>query len=285
MSASTGLLVQDLPTDVDRVLLLAHVLVLRAADGWFKSQEISVLMEELRLPPVSNVSATLGRLRQRGLAARSVRAPGFWSLSPRGRAAAAALLADVDEETFLQQMQAESQGQPGAVFGGVTHPVMPPELAPPRWSAGIARLLNDYPFEQNVFLMTRFPDANGLPDVIDDVIESAREAVASKGLHLHLASHALLDDELFGNVGAYMWACRYGIGLLEDRAGEGLNYNVMTELGAMLITGRRCALLKDATVPGLPVDLAGHVYKPVDFGDAKAVGKVLDAWVVDDLGL
>ena len=68
-----------------------------------------------------------------------------------------------------------------------------------------------------------------------------------------------------------MWACRYCIGLLEDRAQRGLNYNAAIEIGSMLITGRRCAILKDRTAPDLPVNLSGQIYKSVDFDDEKSV--------------
>jgi hypothetical protein len=34
-------------------------------------------------------------------------------------------------------------------------------------------------------------------------------------LNLHLASDRQLDDDLLGNVAAYMWACQFGIGILE----------------------------------------------------------------------
>lgn len=41
----------------------------------------------------------------------------------------------------------------------------------------------------------------------------------SHQLHLHLASDRALDDDLFANVAAHMWACNYGIGLFEVRVG------------------------------------------------------------------
>jgi hypothetical protein len=51
-----------------------------------------------------------------------------------------------------------------------------------------------------------------------------------------------LRHDLFSNVAAYMWACRYGIALLEDRVGRGVNGNVLIELGAMVMAGRRTAV-------------------------------------------
>ena len=89
---------------------------------------------------------------------------------------------------------------------------------------------------------------------------------------------------MFANVAAYMWACRYGFAILEDRVEEGMNYNVVIEIGAMVMAGRQTALLKDTTVPALPTDLVGHIYKPLDITDLDAVARAVDSWVVGDLG-
>jgi hypothetical protein len=136
--------------------------------------------------------------------------------------------------------------------------------------------------------MTRFPISTAdtaFLDPIQGAIAAARDVLSSHGLVGHLASDRQIDDDLLGNVAAHMWACRFGIGLLEDRAGRGLNYNVILEVGAMLMTGRRCALLKDVTAPPLPSDIAGQVYKSSDFSDLDELRKVLHAWVREDLSL
>jgi hypothetical protein len=136
--------------------------------------------------------------------------------------------------------------------------------------------------------MTRFPKDERemeLPDPVRGVIDTARNALGEFGLMLHLASDRNADDELFGNIAAHMWACRYGIGLFETRFGDQLNDNVQIEIGAMLITGRRCALLKDRDTPSLPTDFVGQIYKSVDFEDIAAVDGIVRRWVGDDLGL
>jgi hypothetical protein len=149
------------------------------------------------------------------------------------------------------------------------------------------RLLGLFPFETNVFCMSRFPDVQrtSLPDPVMHVIEAADRALEAHGLKLHLASDRSADDDLFGNVAAHMWACKYGVGLFEDRAGEGLNYNLVIEVGSMLMTGRRCALLKDRTIDRLPTDLVGRIYKSVDFEKIEEVSDELHLWAADDLGM
>jgi hypothetical protein len=82
-----------------------------------------------------------------------------------------------------------------------------------------------------------------------------------------------------------MWASRYGIAFFEDRRSRGVNYNLTIEVGAMLMTGRRCALLKDNSIERLPSDLVGHIYKAVDLDDPSSVAAALHAWLRDDLAL
>jgi 3-deoxy-D-manno-octulosonate 8-phosphate phosphatase KdsC-like HAD superfamily phosphatase len=98
------------------------------------------------------------------------------------------------------------------------------------------------------------------------------------------AVHAIVDG-LWANVAAYMWASKYGIGFFEDREGKGLNYNLTIEIGAMLMTGRRCALLKDSTVDRMPTDLVGHIYKSVEISALTSISTTLHGWISEDLQL
>jgi hypothetical protein len=172
----------------------------------------------------------------------------------------------------------------GAEFGHVRHGTLPPTLAPRGWARSISSFLGEHPFERNVFVMTRFPLVDDELGPVMPALEAIRPALADHGLTAHLASDRQLDDDLLGNVAAHMWACRFGVGLLEDRRGRGLNYNVVFEVGGMLVTGRRCALLKDASAPTLPSDIAGQIYKSVDFSSSAEVGASMHRWAADDLG-
>jgi hypothetical protein len=149
-------------------------------------------------------------------------------------------------------------------------------------------MLDDYDFEQNVFCMTRFPESaidTKYLDPVNEIIPAARTALGQHGLALHLASDRQLDSDLFGNIAAHMWACRFGLALFEDRLGRGLNYNLSIEVGSMLMTGRTCALLKDTTIDAMPTDFVGQIYKPVDFGKTDEVVAEIHRWAVSDLGL
>jgi hypothetical protein len=265
------------------VLAAAHVAALRATEGWFTARDVNAVFDGLRVPRVGGVSAAVSRLGSAGLLVRDAAGRG-WSLTPEGRERVPALVQDLD----IRAIEAEMATVPAADLSDGRHAVIPPEFAPPRWQPAIARLLSEFPFEKNVFCMTRFPKderETEMPDPIKDVIETARTVLDDFGLTLHLASDRTADDELFGNIAAHMWACRYGIGLFETRFGTELNDNVQIEVGGMLITGRRCALLKDRDTPNLPTDFVGQIYKSVDFDDIDAITAMIRAWVVDDLNL
>jgi hypothetical protein len=239
------------------------------------------LFEDLRVPQPANVNESLRQLSRAGHVVRR-REGGTWSLTPAGRRRVAELMGQIDPAKVEPQI-AEL---PGAEFGHELHTVIPPSLAPVRWAAPIKALLDRSPFEENVFCMTRFPEEDEeVPDPVSDVVATARDALGQHGLTVHTADDRVLDGDLLGNVAAHMWACRYGVALFEDRRDEGLNYNLVTEVGSMLMTGRRCALLKDVTAPDMPTDLVGQIYKPVDYDDHETVARELHMWGAEDLGL
>ncbi len=133
--------------------------------------------------------------------------------------------------------------------------------------------------------MTRFPDQQDeeIGDPIAPAVEAVKAACEAHGLEFHLASDRAIVDELWSNVAAHMWACKYGIAFFEDRRSKGLNYNLTIEVGSMLITGRRCALLKDVSIKRMPTDLVGQIYKAVDMNVRDDVAKVVHVWLRDDI--
>jgi hypothetical protein len=265
------------------VLVVGHLVGARAGDGWFSPGDVADMFELLRLPRPGGVSQALGRLQQNGLVVRH-RSGGSWSLTPEGRERVGGLVEELD----VSQVEAEIAGVGSAELSQAQQPLIPPELAPVRWAIPIRQLLDRFPFNNNVFCMTRFPKderETGLPDPVRAVLAQAKNALGQHGLRLHLASDRNAEDELFGNIAAHMWACRYGIGLFETRFGDDFNDNLQIEVGSMLMTGRRVALLKDRDTPEVPTDFVGHIYKPVDFDDLDAVARQLHLWAAEDLML
>ncbi len=89
--------------------------------------------------------------------------------------------------------------------------------------------------------MTRFPETDKAkgPDPLSPALETTRAICKEHGLTFHLASDRQIVDDLWQNVAAHIWACKYGIAFFEDRRGRGINYNLSIEVGSMIVLGRR----------------------------------------------
>ncbi|WP_142256574.1 hypothetical protein [Mycobacterium colombiense] len=261
-----------------QALALAQIQQEREGDS-FGRAAFRDLYEELALPTPSNIDNTLRSLRNNGWAI-NLSARGRWRLTPLGKHECA---------TLLKQIGAKSTKDleglvGGSLLGQVRHTVVPPTLAPLELSPAIANFLGRYAFDSNVFGMTRFPsDADA--DPVKSALDAARAACAGRGMTFHLASDRAISDDLWRNVAGHMWACKFGIGIFEDRAGRGLNYNLSIEIGGMIATGRRCLLLKDKSISSMPTDLVGMIYKSVDLDDTNGVKKAVEEWIDKDLRL
>lgn len=231
-------------------------------------------------PKIGNVFQALER---RGLLSRLRGRGRVWSLTPKGRNASLSLFTELDLSALLAEVATGS----GTTLGQTAHPILPPELAPPELLRPLTTFLNDHPFELNVFGMTRFPDEqeSEAQDPVAPALVIARETCRAHGLEFHLASDRAISDDLWSNVAGHMWASQYGIAFFEDRRNKGVNYNLTIEVGSMLMTGRRCALLKDESVERLPTDLVGKIYKTINLDNEESVASALHGWLRDDLVL
>lgn len=277
MTESLVLQIQRLGGFNEQTLVMLHVAELRESSNPVSPGRVADLFRTLRLPPPRNERQHLVELRKRSFAMQPN--PGEWSTTPLGRDEIARLMGEISQDELLRI----GEGAPEPVFAGGAYHLLPAELAPVQFQSGVVKLLDQTDFDRNVFCITRYPRID--EDPIAPTVVTCRGVCAEFGLELHLASDAALDDMLPINVGCYMWGCRYAIVVLEDRFKEGLNYNVMFESGTMLGTGRRCLLLRDRTVPDLPTDLVGRMYKSVDMDHQDSVAVAVRQWIQDDLGL
>lgn len=276
--ATVGLRIQGLPLG-DRTLVLSHLASLRAEDQRFAAQDVDGLFSEVAVPGPAKTSNVLASLERNQLLTRTSGRGRVWRITPKGAARIQSLVSDMDLAVLLSE--AKSQG---TQLGGEPHSVVPPTLSPPGLTPVLRTFLEEFPFETNVFGMTRFASADpDLDDPVASAVEVAREACSSHGLTFHLASDRALVDDLWGNVAAHMWACHYGVAFFEDRVGRGLNYNLSIEVGAMLMAGRRCALLRDSSIESMPTDLVGHIYRGLDLGDPSQVALNVHQWIASDL--
>lgn len=287
---TVGVRVQNLPTR-SKVLTLARVAQGRSDTGRFSIPALSKLFDDTGLPQPANMSQTVRDLiKARVLVRQGSGSAATYRLTPVGTARSVELASNMD----LAALLAEGGGGSGlSLLGSTGHPVIPPSLAPPDLVGPLHGFFERYPFETNVFGMTRFPDADEEkePDPVAPALETARAVCAERGLTFHLASDRQIVDDLWPNVAAHMWACKYAIAFFEDRRGRGINYNLSIEVGSTIVLGRRVAILKDRTidekhqVKRLPTDLTGRIYKSVDLDEPATVRAALTTWINDDLAL
>jgi hypothetical protein len=280
---TVGVRIQGLTTK-EQVLSIARIAQGRSASSRFPPSVITALFDDVGLPRPGNLSATMSALVADGFAARHGTGRGTtYRLTPTGLARSAELASDMDLAALLAE--GGTSGLP--LFGATGHPVIPPSLAPPDLVGPLRAFFERHPFETNVFGMTRFPDVDEEPepDPVAPALEAARAVCQDHGLTFHLASDRQIVDDLWPNVAAHMWACKYAIAFFEDRRDRGINYNLSIEVGSTIVLGRRVAILKDRTIERLPTDLTGRIYKAVDFDEPDKVRDALAAWIKDDLAL
>ena len=277
---SLGLRVQRMPMN-DRTLVLASIAAGRSPDGTLTGAGVTKLFYAAALPQPTKIGNVLGSLKSSGFVT-SGKAHGAYLLTPLGRQRVSELVGDDSAALLAEALPG------GAQLGHSTHPLIPASLAPPSLLGPVAEFTKGSPSATNVFGMTRFPDADEEPDGPDPVaaaLTATEDALKPHGLRFLLASQRALVDDLWGNVAAHMWASNYGVAFFEDRRGRGMNYNLVIEVGAMLMAGRRCLLLKDTSLKKMPTDLVGFIYKSVDLDDSSSVANAVHEWAREDLAL
>jgi hypothetical protein len=264
-----------------QALVLGQLAASRSDDGSFSPGTAFQLFHDFALPAPAKIGNVFTALTKKKWFAKQPQRAAY-KVTPAGQAKVREQMTDLD----LVALVAESAHKNAPVFGRTEHALVPVHLAPPALVQPLQSFLADHPFDTNVFGMTRFPDAKaGTADPVGRALAIVREVGAESGLEFHLASDRAIVDDLWDNVTAHMWACRYGVAFFEDRVDRGLNHNLLIEVGAMIMSGRRCALLKDGSIEKLPTDFVGMIYKSVDLSAEETVAQVVRAWIKDDLAV
>lgn len=264
-----------------QTLLLSQLAAARNSNAAFTQANVKKQFYKLSLPAPQRIDSIFGKLRNRNLLARQEQR-GEYKVTPLGTATIQRLFS----ETELAHIDNGPNKINDPLFGGTAQTLIPPTLAPPALIKRVETFLVDHPFENNVMALTRFPDTKiSGKDPISEALFTVKEICSEFGLELHLASDEALVDDLWGNVAAHMWSCRYGIAIFEDSINKGLNHNLLIEVGAMIMTGRRCALLKDATITNMPTDFVGMLYKPIELSNQGTVRLAVKNWIQEDLFL
>ena len=169
--SSVGLRVQELPLS-DSTLVLAHLASQHAEDRRFAAQDVDSLYSEIAVPGPAKTSNVFANLERNGYLTRNSGRGRVWAVTPKGLARVQSLVSDMD----LTALVAEAQSH-GTQLGGQPHTVVPPTLAPPGLIPALGKFLEQFPFESNVFGMTRFAaDDPELTDPVASAVEAARAA-------------------------------------------------------------------------------------------------------------
>ena len=266
---------QTLGRQTDQVLVIAHVAGLRSGQMHFSGADVANTFRMLRIPEPVNIGSVFSRLGKRGLLIRVGRRK--WALTPVGDLRVAELGIAIGAADFHTEYASE--------LAKSVHHTIGVEFAPLPLAGPIGAFLKDHPFDRNVFGISRYPESEAAADPIIPALETARDTLRDYSLEFHLASDRNVSDQLWPNVAASMWACRYGVAFIESRVEPDVNRNVLIEVGAMLMAGRRCVLLRDYSVQKMPTDLVGHIYKPVNLDDVETVTSAIREWCEADLQL
>lgn len=262
-----------------QTLVLGQLVASRSEGGAFSPAAVLQAFHDFGLPAPGKIGNIFTSVTSKKWFARQPQR-GTYKVTPTGQAKVRAQMTGLD----MVALVAESTHENAPVLGRTEHALVPVHMAPPALVQPLRAFLADHPFDTNVFGMTRFPDAKaGTADPVGRALAVVKEKCSEAGLEFHLASDRAIVDDLWANVTAHMWACRYGVALFEDRVERGLNHNLLIEVGAMLMTGRRCALLKDGSIERMPTDFVGMIYKSVDLSAEETIAATVQAWLQDDL--
>jgi hypothetical protein len=116
--------------------------------------------------------------------------------------------------------------------------------------------------------------------------ETIVATLGERGLHGVRADDRAYHGDLWANVEVYLIGCHLGIAVFEDLEQRDHNPNVALELGYMKAKQRRTLILKERTLPAVPTDVVGALYKPFDkFNIAETVRSEVTRWIEVDLGI
>jgi hypothetical protein len=157
-------------------------------------------------------------------------------------------------------------------------------------ASAVKSLREDYPYEESVFLMMKFPDQAAMSDpqfrLLSDISDLVNGTLSAYGLKARRADRREFTDDLWNNVCVYMLGCKYGIAILEDRVAAELNPNVALEYGFMKAMNRRVGLFRNSDFRQNRADFSGKLAKTFEIGSDSTLNKAslktaIEAWLLD----
>jgi hypothetical protein len=137
-------------------------------------------------------------------------------------------------------------------------------------------------YDQSVFLMTKFPDAeNGAAKdaALDRVLKAVERAVRKNGYIPRIASDGDYHAMLWDNVELHLIGCRQGIAIVEDKYLEELNPNVAMEWGWMRAMGKSVLFLVEKSFTHARADVVGMSFGKFDWDKpGPGIGQAIAKW-------
>lgn len=279
INESNALKLQKLDKE-DKVLVLCALVSMQNNRGVVTQAQVRLLSCSFAIPIPARLDGIFRKLTDHGYLMR-MQKRGTYKVTPRGIELAKKELAAIDKNRSDERASKSTNFH----VSGIPSCFVPSRTASSALYSPVQEFLKHHPFDNNVMGLTRYPRCNdSLTDPVSKAISAVKCACADQGLEFHLASDEALVDDLWGNVQAHMWSCKYGIAIFENSINEGLNDNLLIEIGAMMMSGRRCVLLKDtSSIKRMPTDMAGLLYKDVDISSEESVYCKVTDWIIHDL--
>jgi len=143
----------------------------------------------------------------------------------------------------------------------------------------VRNLLEDHsPIERNIFLIMRFKEEKPFREIIDAI----QSVCAAHALNVLRADDKAYTDDLWDNVMTYAYGSNAAIAIFDQINYREFNPNVALEVGFMLAQCKRVLLLKDKSVPVMPTDIIGKIYRPFDtYEPQKTIVPQVEKWLMN----
>jgi hypothetical protein len=140
------------------------------------------------------------------------------------------------------------------------------------------RYKNEFKGIKTCFIAMHF-GYTGKQELILDVIKSTLELYDIIGLR---ADEKEFHQDLLQNVETYIFGCDFSIAVYERFLRKNFNPNVSFEIGYLLALRKPIYILKDKSLPYLPVDIVGKLSHEFDSNDPEStISEELVKWMMD----
>ena len=147
-------------------------------------------------------------------------------------------------------------------------------------AAKLEAFLEVAPYENSVFIMTKFPEGDGDKDkALKAVIDAVRAGIKAAKMTPRIATFGY-HEMLWPNVELFLLGCAQGVAIVEDQYRQELNPNVALEWGWMKGMGKRVFFLVEENFAHGRADWQGLLSKTFSWGEPeKGVKEAILNWL------